>query len=105
VDRDKSQDAVQAMAQAFAATDAMMLAVAPEGTRGLVKGWRSGFYHIARLADVPIIFAVMDYGVRTIKISGEIAPSGDYDSDLAAILTHYQGARGRHAGKFVAKKA
>ena len=100
VDRSGGKDLVRASADAFAAEDQLLLAVSPEGTRGLVGEWKSGFYHIARLANVPIVFAVMDYGTRTIFISGEIWPSGDYEADLVLIRSHYEKARGRHLGNF-----
>ncbi len=100
VDRSGGKDLVRATVDAFEATDELLIAVAPEGTRGSVGEWRSGFYHIARLAGVPIVFAVMDYGVRTVFISGEIWPSGDYEADVALIRSHYADARGRHLGRF-----
>lgn len=100
VDRSGGKDLVRATADAFEQADELLIAIAPEGTRSAVGEWKSGFYHIARLAQVPIVFAVMDYGTRTVRISGEIWPSGDYEADLAEILTHYADARGRHAGRF-----
>jgi 1-acyl-sn-glycerol-3-phosphate acyltransferase len=100
IDRSGGKDLVRATADVFAEQPNLLLAVAPEGTRGSVGEWKSGFYHIARAAGVPIIIVVMDYGTRTVKISGEIWPSGDYAADLAVIRTHYAGARGRHAGRF-----
>lgn len=100
VDRSRSADLVGAMAQAFAASDGMLLAVSPEGTRDRVSEWKTGFWHIARAADVPLIFAVMDYGVRTVKISGHMWPSDDYAADLAVIRTHYAVAAGRKREHF-----
>lgn len=100
IDRSGSRDMVQSTVAAFEQADQLLMAIAPEGTRGTVGEWKSGFYHIARLANVPIIFAVMDYSTRTVRISGEIWPGDDYESDLALIRTHYAGARGKHAGRF-----
>jgi 1-acyl-sn-glycerol-3-phosphate acyltransferase len=100
VDRSGGKDIVRATADAFAEADHLLIAIAPEGTRSAVGEWKSGFYHIARLAEAPIVFAVMDYGTRTVRISGEIWPTGDYEADLAEIRTHYADARGRHAGRF-----
>lgn len=100
IDRSGGKDLVRATVEAFDTTDHLLIAIAPEGTRSSVGEWKSGFYHIARLANVPIVFAVMDYGSRTVRISGEIWPSGDYEADLAVIRTHYADAHGRHLGKF-----
>ena len=100
VDRSGGKDLVRATADAFEQADRLLIAIAPEGTRSSVGEWKSGFYHIARLANVPIVFAVMDYGTRTVRLSGEIWPTGDYEADLALIRTHYADARGRHTGRF-----
>ncbi len=101
IDRSKSNDVVQAMADAFAGADRMLLAVPPEGTRAATREWKSGFYHIARLAGVPLVLAVMDYRTRTVRISGEFWLTGDYAADLEIIKTHYAGAQGKHEEKFV----
>ncbi len=100
VDRSGGKDLVRATVEAFEREPHLLLAIAPEGTRGSVEGWKSGFYHIARLAGVPIVIAVMDYSSRLVRISGEFWPTGDYEKDLQEILTHYEGARGRHKGRF-----
>ena len=102
VDRSMRHDMVGALAAAFGACDAMVLAVPPEGTRGAVRVWKSGFYHIARLAGVPIMLAVMDYGAKRVGIAGVFQPTGDYDADLAAIRGYYRGAVGLRPEGFVA---
>lgn len=100
VDRSGGKDLVRATVEAFEREPQLLLAIAPEGTRGSVEGWKSGFYHIARLAGVPIVIAVMDYGSRRVRMSGEFWPSGDYEADLPILLSHYAGVRGRHEGRF-----
>jgi 1-acyl-sn-glycerol-3-phosphate acyltransferase len=103
IDRSASHELVKAMGQAFAATPHMILAIPPEGTRSLTRQWKTGFYHIAVQARVPIIVTVLDYGTKTINIAAIIHPSGDYDSDLIKIMSHYSNATGRHRLKFSAK--
>jgi 1-acyl-sn-glycerol-3-phosphate acyltransferase len=100
VDRAGGQDNVAAMVTAFAATDELILAVAPEGTRNRTGKWKSGFYQIALQAKVPIIIAVPDYGRMVCSIAAALIPSGDYAADLALILPNYVGARGKRAGQF-----
>jgi 1-acyl-sn-glycerol-3-phosphate acyltransferase len=104
IDRSARHDMVSAMRDAFAATDAMVLAVPPEGTRSLTPEWKTGFYHIARVAQVPIILSVLDYGTKTIRIAGVLQPSGDYAADIILIQGYYRGAVGKHRGKFAASK-
>lgn len=100
VDRSKSNDLVAQMAQAFGGEGNLLLAIPPEGTRGRVEKWKSGFYHIAVGANVPLLFAVLDYGARKVRISGALWPSGDYAADFAIIRSHYEGAVGKVPGDF-----
>jgi 1-acyl-sn-glycerol-3-phosphate acyltransferase len=95
VDRSKSNDLVAQMAKAFAAEDRLMLAIPPEGTRGKVERWKSGFYYIALGANVPLLMAVLDYGAKKVRISGALWPTGDYAADFALIRPHYEGAVGK----------
>jgi 1-acyl-sn-glycerol-3-phosphate acyltransferase len=95
VDRSGKGDLVRSMSNALDAQTHMILAVPPEGTRSLTTEWKSGFYHIAHRANVPILLTVLDYGTRIISIRGLITPTGDYAADLAIIRAQYRSARGR----------
>jgi 1-acyl-sn-glycerol-3-phosphate acyltransferase len=92
VDRSSANDVVAQMKEAFGREKRLVLAIAPEGTRELVPNWRRGYYHIAQGAGVPIVLSVLDYGSKTISLSGAIDPTGDYDADFAWIRQHYEGA-------------
>lgn len=100
IDRSAANDVVCAMADAFAAEPRMILAIPPEGTRSATREWKTGFYHIARAANVPLILSVLDYGTKTVSLAAVITPSGDYDADLLAIQSYYANATGKHADKF-----
>jgi 1-acyl-sn-glycerol-3-phosphate acyltransferase len=100
IDRSQSNDVVAAMTAAFADSDAMLLAVPPEGTRSAVPKWKSGFYHIAVAANVPLVFAVLDYGSNTVRLAAAFWPTGDYDADLPVIQAFYKSARGRDPAAF-----
>ena len=100
IDRSASHDVVGSMARAFAVVDRMMLLIPPEGTRGRAERWKSGFYRIAAEAGVPIVFTVLDYGDRTIRLSGAMLPSGDYEADFPVIQRHYAEAVGKYPDKF-----
>ena len=103
IDRSRSNDVVADMRAAFASNRSMVLAVPPEGTRSHTTEWKSGFYHIAHGAGVPLVFSVLDYGTRTIRIAGSMMTSGNYDADLPLILRLYAGASGKHPAKFNAQ--
>lgn len=102
IDRSQSNDVVNVMREAFAARDRMILAIPPEGTRSLAREWKSGFYHIAHGAGVPLVISVLDYGTKRVSLAAVIEPSGDYDADLALIRAHYATAKGKHAAQFAA---
>ena len=53
----------------------MLLALAPEGTRSPVEFWKSGFYHIAKAADVGIVLGFLDYKTKTGGLGPVIDPS------------------------------
>lgn len=61
------------------------LVVAPEGTRQWVAGWRSGFYRVAHLADVPLGLATIDFGRKHISVIHFVRLSGDQEGDLQGI--------------------
>ena len=101
IDRSQSNDVVRVMADAFAASERMVLAIPPEGTRSAVREWKSGFYHIAVAADVPIVLSVLDYATKRVSLAAVVYPSGDYEADLAVIRGHYATAKGKNREKFV----
>lgn len=81
--RSQRQNTVQQAAAWFQATDAFLLGVAPEGTRKLTEGWKTGFYWIAMEAKVPIVCAFIDYRTKTGGFTGDlIHPSGDMEADF-----------------------
>jgi 1-acyl-sn-glycerol-3-phosphate acyltransferase len=101
VDRKGGGDLVNQMKDAFAKADRMVLAIPPEGTRAATKEWKTGFYYIALAAGVPLVMSVLDYGTKTISLSGALVPGGDYAADLPLIKSHYDGAKGLREGLFV----
>ncbi|WP_245584532.1 lysophospholipid acyltransferase family protein [Novosphingobium acidiphilum] len=96
VDRSGRHDMVGSMVAEFARRDRFVLTVAPEGTRSKVRGWRSGFYHIAMGAGVPMVVGMMDYATRTGGLGPEIMPTGDYRADMARIAEAYRDVTPRH---------
>jgi 1-acyl-sn-glycerol-3-phosphate acyltransferase len=72
------------------------LALAPEGTRSRTEYWKSGFYRIARAADVPVALAYIDFPRREIGVGAYLQLTGDVAADMARIRMFYDGKRGRH---------
>ncbi len=96
LDRATAKDTVQQMIDEFARRDEFVLTIAPEGTRGAVAKWRTGFYQIALGAGVPIVCGYMDYAKRTSGLGPVIVPTGDYEADMAPAFAFYAGVQGKH---------
>lgn len=98
IERAAAHGIVQQVAAAFAARPRFWIGIAPEGTRKPVARWRSGFWHIARAAQVPIVPVAFDYPSRSIVVGATFMPGHDLDADLAALRAFYAPFRGRHRG-------
>ncbi|GIU20564.1 lysophospholipid acyltransferase family protein [Shewanella sp. MBTL60-007] len=96
VDRRKSNNLVDAVAELFKADPNFCLALAPEGTRSPVSRWKTGFYHIANKAQVPIITVGLDFGKKTIVIAEGKLPTGDIRQEMNEIVDFYRSIQGRH---------
>jgi 1-acyl-sn-glycerol-3-phosphate acyltransferase len=94
IERGVSAGAIQRLATRIKAADYYWLALAPEGTRKYRDTWRSGFYHIALTAGVPLGVACIDYRTRQVRLVHYLTLSGDVDADLSSIREIYQGCRG-----------
>lgn len=96
VDRSKSNDTVQQIADTFDARPGMYLAIAPAGTRKKRDYWKSGFYHIAVKANVPLLCGCIDYGRKECGIVGIVYPTGDPVHDMDQIREVYAGRMGKY---------
>jgi 1-acyl-sn-glycerol-3-phosphate acyltransferase len=92
VDRSKRSNYVEQVIAEFARRDELALVVAPEGTRHSDGRWRSGFYHIAIGAGVPIVPAWLDRRTRRAAIGEAMLPTGDYAADLRRLAQFYRAA-------------
>lgn len=101
VERSTSQDVVEQMRKAFAASPTLHLAVAPEGTRNANANWKTGFYHIARSAGVPLMMAVLDYRTKVMRLEGPLATTDDAAADMKRVLAYYVNADGMFPDRFV----
>ncbi len=100
VDRKGSGGIVGQTVEAIQARARIVLAIAPEGTRSKVARWRTGFYHIAHGANIPIVPVLVDYGRKTLTITEPFLPTGDLEADLPLLQARYHDIRGKHSDKF-----
>jgi len=97
IDRSKAQDFVKQVIETFDQSEQMVIAVAPEGTRSAVKKWKTGFYHIASGANVPIVPGYLDYAKKEVGFLESFYPGGDIDKDIPAIKAIYGTIQGKNA--------
>lgn len=96
VERSASTGATQRLAETMHAADWCWIALAPEGTRSYRPHWRSGFYHLAVTAKVPLLIVYIDYPNKEMSVVDTIDLSGDQARDMAAIAAAYRGHHGLH---------
>ena len=89
VNRSKGGNYVEQISAEFARRAELALVIAPEGTRKSVDGWKSGFYHIAMRAGVPIVPAWVNNATMQGGVGPAMMPSGDYAADLARLAEFY----------------
>ena len=100
VDRSKSTNMVQASIDAIKSNDQLFLIVPPEGTRSKVTYWKTGFYHIAQGAGVPILMGFLDFQKKTSGIAGTYMTTGDIEVDMNYIKSIYAPIKGKKEKQF-----
>ena len=96
IDRRAPRGTVEQMVDIFNAHDKLVLLIPPEGTRKKVEAWKTGFYHIAHGANVPIVLAYLDYKRKVVGIGSTLTPSGDVAADMERIQTFYRDIPGKY---------
>jgi len=99
VERGQRSNLVRQVAARFAEVERLFLVVPPSGTRGRALHWKSGFYHIARAAGVPIVCTFLDYSRKVAGVGLVITPSGDTRADMDRIRAVYAPIVGRYPNK------
>ncbi len=98
INRSSSQNMVQRTIEVFREHESLIIALAPEGTRKKLKYWKTGFYHIARGACIPVVLAFIDYSRKACGIGPVLYPSGNLEEDMMKIQEFYKGIVARHPG-------
>ncbi len=95
VERKSSHNVVEQVTEIFNQHDEFVLALSPEGTRSKVEQLKTGFYHIAKSANVPIVMAGMDFGNKTLLYSEPFYPSNDEAADFIKIINFFGPIKGK----------
>jgi 1-acyl-sn-glycerol-3-phosphate acyltransferase len=97
IDRSRSHDVVAQSIQTFKNNERMVLVVPPSGTRKKVMYWKSGFYHIARGAGVPVVLGYLDYGNKIGGIGPTVPLTGHMSGDMKTIQDFYAQIDGKYS--------
>ncbi len=89
VNRSKAQNLVEQTVQQYREHPQLVVLVPPEGTRAKVKEWKTGFYHIAVNAGVPILMGYVDAATKQAGLADFFHPTGDIETDMPAIRAFY----------------
>lgn len=89
IDRSKSHHVVDAMIDQFKRSDELVLGIPPEGTRHRTEYWKSGFYHIALGASVPVVPGYIDYSRKRGGLGPALHMTGDVRADMDRIRAFY----------------
>ena len=91
---------VDVMSDLFKDHPDLVMLVTPEATRAKQEQWKTGFYHVAVKAGVPIALAYMDYAHKKTGVGKIIYPSGDMQKDMAEIMQFYSTLNAKFPDQF-----
>ena len=97
IDRNRSNNVVGQMVATFNTMDRLILTIPPSGTRKRVSKWKSGFYHIATGAKVPVVLGFIDFQRKTGGIGPVVTLTGDMEDDMKGIRSFYADIEGKYA--------
>jgi 1-acyl-sn-glycerol-3-phosphate acyltransferase len=98
--RHKNQNVVSSMAKTLKTESRLALVVPTEGTRERAEYWKSGFYHIARQAGVPIVPSFLDFGQKRGGFGPALETSGNIQQDMQYFRDFYSGMKGKFPENF-----
>jgi 1-acyl-sn-glycerol-3-phosphate acyltransferase len=95
IDRTARRNVVGRAVEEFHQSERLILAVPPEATRKKSTSWKTGFYHIARRAGVPIVLGYVDYRRKVAGLGPAFTPTGDIEADFRVFEKFYAGVTPR----------
>jgi 1-acyl-sn-glycerol-3-phosphate acyltransferase len=96
VERGTPSGTIKLQAARMNAADWYWVGITPEATRGYRPNWKSGFYHLAVEAKVPLVLVYIDYPNKTLGLVDHVFLTGDQEADMAAIRAGFAGHHGLH---------
>jgi 1-acyl-sn-glycerol-3-phosphate acyltransferase len=100
LNREASKNFVDASIETYANNKNLIFAIAPEGTRASVSRWKTGFYHMAKGANVPLALAFFDYATRTGGIGKMFSTTESMAADMQTIADYYRPMTGKNPSNY-----
>ena len=94
INRSASHNVVRETVRQFKKNKDLVVLVPPEGTRSKVVRWKTGFYHIANMAEVPILMGYVNAEKKEAGFADFFYPTGDVEGDLEKIREFYHPIKG-----------
>jgi len=99
INRSKPGHVVAQSIKAFKNKVKIVMVIAPEGTRKKTRYWKTGFYHIASGANIPIVMGFLDYVRKVGGIGPSFIPTGNIEIDMKSIQEFYANITGKFPDK------
>lgn len=94
--RDKNNNMVDFVVNLFNTNENFKVVITPEGTRAYVPKWKTGFYHIAKNAGIPIVMCGFDFKKKVVEVKPPFYPTDDFEADMDYIMSYFRGVTGKH---------
>jgi len=95
VDRGKAGRGTDAIAELFEDKERFSICITPEGTRRKVEEWKTGFWYVARKAQVPIVMVSFNFKTKVVEFLELFYPTDDIDRDMETIKSYYRTIPGK----------
>jgi 1-acyl-sn-glycerol-3-phosphate acyltransferase len=95
IDRSKHHNTVSWAIDLLDRADRLVLSIPAKGTRARTDYWKSGFYHIAKGASVPVALAYLDYANKRCGIRAFLTPTGNVKADMDRVRACYADVTGK----------
>lgn len=100
IDRSTSSNKVEAIVNIFNSHENFILTMSPEGTRKKTEIWKTGFYYIAKGANVPIVMISFDFKNKEVKVAEPYYLTENMENDFNFFHQFYEGVQGKIPGNF-----
>lgn len=95
IDRRARHGVVEQIAGRLREAESLVIIIPPEGSRSWRPHWKTGFYHIAMQAEVPLVLGYVDFGRKVAGLGPLLRPSGDMAADFQVLADFYRGVQAR----------